>query len=126
MLIGLISAAKCCLGDGEQAASHASNIATSIGTNSGKQTLTSLLGKVGLLDHALGAVNIGQIHNGAGVTAIEDASQAHTSLEGLHDSIVNLIVDDVTGGLEVDGVDDLIKAVFLIAIGIFSLPTVAC
>lgn len=60
------------------------------------------------------------------MTAIEDASQAHTSLEGLHDSIVNLIVDDVTGGLEVDGVDDLIKAVFLIAIGIFSLPTVAC
>lgn len=74
VLIGLIAAAKRCLSDGEQAASHASKIATSIGANSREQTLTSLLGKVRLLDHALGAVDIGQIKNGAGVTAVKDGS----------------------------------------------------
>lgn len=126
MLIGLVAAAKCSLSDGEQAASHASNIATSIRADGRKQTLTSLLGKVRLLDHALGAVDVGQIKNGAGVAAVEDAGQAHTRLERLHDSKVNLIVDDVAGGLEVNRVDNLIKAVFLITVGIFSLPTVAC
>lgn len=125
-LIGLIAAAKRCLGDGEQAAGHASNIATSIGANSRKQTLTSLLGKVGLLDDALGAVDIGQIKNGARVAAVKDGSQSHTGLEGLHDDIVNLIVDDMADGLEVNRVDDLIIAVVLIAVGIFSLPTMAC
>lgn len=125
MLICLIAAAKRSLGDGEQAASHASNIATSIRANGLKQTLTSLLSKVRLLDHALGAVNVRQIKNGARVAAVKDASQAHTGLERLHDGKVNLIVDDVAGRLEVNGVDNLIEAVFLIAVGIFSLSTMA-
>lgn len=60
------------------------------------------------------------------MAAVKDGSQSHTGLEGLHDGIVNLIVDDVAGLLEVNRVDDLIIAVVFIAVGVFGLPTMAC
>jgi hypothetical protein len=39
---------------------------------------------------------------------------------------VHLVVDNVAGSAEVDGVDDLIVAVFLVTIKILGLAAVSC
>ena len=38
---------------------------------------------------------------------------------------MQFVVDDVAGGAEVDGVDDFVVAVFLVAVEVGSLPAVA-
>ena len=56
---------------------------------------------------------------------VEDGGQAHAGLEGLYDVVVDLVVDDVTGGLVVDGVDYLVIAVVFVAGCVFGLTAVA-
>jgi hypothetical protein len=55
---------------------------------------------------------------------VEDGRQAHAGLEGLHDDVVDLVVDDVAVLFEVDGVDDLVASILLITVEILGLTTV--
>jgi len=55
---------------------------------------------------------------------VEDGRQPHSGLQGLHDDMVDLVVDDVAVFFEVDGVDDFVVSILLIAVVILGLTTV--
>lgn len=55
---------------------------------------------------------------------VEDGGEANTGLEGLYHDAVHFIVDNVAGHSEVDRVDDLIVAIFLVAVKILGLTAV--
>ena len=60
------------------------------------------------------------------MAGVENCGQADTGLEGLHEDTVHVVVDDVTGDSEVDGVDDFVVAVVFVAVEIGRLSSVAC
>ena len=55
---------------------------------------------------------------------VEDSGQTHTRNEILDHDEVHLIVDNVTCLAEIDRVDDLVIAVFLVTVEVFCLTTV--
>jgi len=59
------------------------------------------------------------------VAAVEDGGETHACLQRLDDVMVDLIVDDVAGLLEVNRVNDLVVSVFLVAIQILGLTSVS-
>lgn len=104
---------------GEEAQSrlqYASNITTTIGRNDAEQILPRLLRQVGLLEDALGRVNVWQVECGTGVARIEDGCKAYARLQWAHQDSMHLVVGDVSDLAEIDRVDDLVVAVILIAI----------
>ena len=88
--------------------------------------MSSLLGKVGLLEDTLRRVNVRQIESRSGMARIEDGSQPDTWLQGHDHNPVHLVIDNVTDLSEIDRVDDFIIPIFLIAVQIFSLASVTC
>ena len=113
------------LGEAEDGARDATEIAARIGPQGAKQALAGFLGQVGLLEDALGGVDVRQVHDGGRVARVENSRQPHAGLQRLDDAEVNLVVDDVAGLLEVDGVDDLVVAVVFVAVEVLGLPAVA-
>jgi len=88
--------------------------------------LSSLLGKIGLLENTLRRVNVRQIESCSGMAGIEDGSQPHARLQRLDHNSVHLVVDNVTDLSEIDRVDDFVIPILLIAIEIFSLTSMTC
>lgn len=61
------------------------------------------------------------------MAGVEDGRQAHTGLEGFDHNQVHIIVDNVAGYPEVDGVNYFVIAVFFIAVEILcSAPVAFC
>jgi hypothetical protein len=104
----------------------AAHVAARVRRDDTQQALAGLLGEVGLLEDALGRVDVGQVERGAGVARVEDGGQAHAGLQGGHHDAVHLVVDDVAHLPEVDGVDDFVVAVGLVAVEVFRLSAVSC
>jgi len=126
ILIGLIATSKHRLGDSEYAAGDTPHVTAGVRANGAEKTRAGLLGEVGLLENTFGAVDVGQVHDGARVAAIEDGRQTHSSLERLDDVVVDFVVDDVPVCLVVDWVDDFVVAIFLVAVEVFGLAAVSC
>ena len=120
------AAAKGSLGESEHGAGDTTHVATGVGSEGGQEAGAGLLGKIGLLENALGAVHVGQVHDGARVAAVEDGRQTDTGLQWLDDVEMDLVVDNVPIGLEVDRVDDLIGAVLLVPVEVLGLAAVSC
>jgi hypothetical protein len=59
------------------------------------------------------------------MAGVEDGGQAHTRFEGLDQDVVHLVVYDVTGRFVVDGVDDLVVAIFFVSVEVAGLTSVA-
>jgi hypothetical protein len=60
------------------------------------------------------------------VAAVENGGQTDAGLQWLDDVEMDLVVDNVPIGLEVDRVDDLIGAVLFVAVEILGLTAVSC
>ena len=60
------------------------------------------------------------------MAAVEDGRQTDTGLQWLDDVEMDLVVDNVPIGLEVDRVDDLVGAVLFVAVEIRGLTAVSC
>ena len=114
------------LDEAHEVARHAAHVAARIGRDDGEQALPGFLGEVGLFEDALGGVDVGEVQGGAGVAGVEDGGEADAGLEGGHHDAVHFIVDDVADLAEVDGVDDLVVAVWFVAVEVFGLASVAC
>ena len=55
-------------------AGDAADVAAGVGGHDGEETRASLLGEVGLFEHALGGVDVREVEGGAGVARVEDGS----------------------------------------------------
>ena len=110
------AAAHGALREPEDAAGGAHDVAAAVGRHGGEEALGGLLGEVGLLEHALCRVQVRQVEHGARVARVDDGGEAHARLQGFHDCVVDLVIDDVACGLEVDGVEALVVAVFFVAV----------
>lgn len=104
---------------------NTAKVAAAVGRHGAEQTLAGLLGEVRLLENALRGVDVGEVESGARVARVEDGGEAHTGLQGPHHDAVHLVIGDVARLAEVDGVDDLVVAVFLVAVEVFCLPAMA-
>jgi hypothetical protein len=60
------------------------------------------------------------------MAGIEYRRQPDTGLEGGNHYSVHFVVDDVADLTEIDGVDHLIVAIFLITVKVLGLTTMAC
>lgn len=116
---GLLEEADDVVGDTTQ-------IALTVGGNDTKQTLSSFLGQVRLLENTLGRVNVRQIEGGTRMARVKDGCQTHTGLQRSNHDTMHLIISDVACLPEVDGIDNLVIAIVLIAIKILGLSTMAC
>jgi hypothetical protein len=114
------------LEEANEVVGHAAKIALAVRGYNAKQALASLLGQVGLLENALGRVDVGQIQGSARVTRVEDSCQPDAGLQWHDHDAVHLVVGDVAGLSEVDGVDDFVVTIGLVAVEVLRLPTVAC
>lgn len=103
---------------------HASHVAAGVGGDDAEEALAGFFGEVGFFEDALGGVDVGEIEGGSGVAGIEDGGEADAGLEGADHDAVHLVVDDVAGYTEVDGVDDFIVAIFFVAVEVFCLAAV--
>lgn len=108
-----------------EAGGDAAQIALGVRVDCAEQALPRLLGQVGLLEDALCGVDVGQVEGGAGVTGVEDGCEADAGLEGLDHDAVHFVVGDVAALAKVDGVDDLVVAVGLVAVEVLGLAAVA-
>ena len=123
--VGVV-AAGCLLNEAHGRAGHAAKIAACIRRYDTEETLAGFFGQVGLLENALGGVDIGQIESGAGVARVEDGCQTNTGLQRLDHHTVHLVVDNVAGATEVYGVDNLVVTIFFVAVEVGSLAAVSC
>ena len=114
------------LDEAHDIASDAAKIAMAVSRDNTEQTLSCFFRKIGLLEHALGGVDVRQIERRPRVTRVENGRQAHAALQGLDHDPVHLVVCDVANVAEVYRVDDLVVAIILIAIEVLCLTTVAC
>lgn len=114
------------LGKAQYGACDSPDIAAAVVADSLEQTLPCLLGKVGLLEDTLGAVEVWQVQDGARVAAVKEGRETHTGLQRLDHMVVDFVVDDVACPLMVDGVNDLVVAVLLVAARVFGLPAMSC
>ena len=105
---------------------HAAKIALAVGRDDTQQALASLLGQVGLLENTLCRVDIRQVKRGAGVAGIENGSEPYATDKRLDHDAVHLVVGDVAVLTEIDGVNNFVVAVGLIAIEVLCLTAVAC
>lgn len=112
------------LEEAHDVAGHAAHVAARVRGYDGEEALAGFLGEVGLLEDALGGVDVGEVEGGAGVAGVEDGGEADAGLEGGHHDAVHFVVDDVTDLAEVDGVDDLVVAVGFVAVEVFGLASV--
>lgn len=112
------------LEEAHDVAGDAAHVAARVGRDDGEQALAGFLGEVGLLEDALRGVDVGEVEGGAGVARVEDSGEADAGLEGGHHDAVHFVVDDVAHLAEVDGVDDLVVAVGLVAVQVFGLASV--
>ena len=103
---------------------HASHVAAGVGGDDAEEALAGFFGKVGFFEDALGGVDVGEVESRSGVAGIEDGGEADPGLEGADHYAVHLVVDDVAGYTEVDGIDDFIVAVFFVTVKVFSLTAV--
>lgn len=126
LLVALIGGVASCglLEQAHGGIGNASHVAASVGGDDAEQSLTGLFGEVGFLEDALGGVDVWEIEGGAGMAGVEDGGQADTRLERPDEDAVHLVVDNVAGHAEIDGVDDLVIAIFFIAVEIFGLTAV--
>ncbi len=58
-------------------AGDTAKIALAVGRDDAEQTLAGLLGEVGLLEDALGGVDVGEVEGGARVARVEDGRQPY-------------------------------------------------
>lgn len=100
-------------------------VALAVRRYNAEKALASLLGQIGLLEDALGRVYIGQVEGGSRVTGIEYGRQPHATSQRLDHDSVHLVIGDMTVLSEVDGVNDLVVAVGLVAVEVFCLSTMA-
>lgn len=124
--MSLAATTKGSLGEPKHAAGDAAHIAAGVGGKGGQEASAGFLGEVGLLEYALGAVHVREVHDRARVAAVEDGRQTDTGLQWLDDGEMDVVVDNVAIGLEVDRVDDLIGAVLFVAVEILGLAAVSC
>lgn len=124
--MSLAATTKGSLGEPKHAGGDAAHVTAGIGGKGGQEASAGLLGEVGLLEHALGAVHVRKVHDRARMAAVEDGRQTDTSLQWLDDVEMDLVVDNVAIRLEVDRVDDLVGAVLFVAVEILGLAAVSC
>ena len=124
LLIALLTLG-CLFEESHRCAGHPAHISPCVCANNAQQTLSSFFGQVGFLEHALRAVDVGQVECGAGMARVEDGCEAHTGLEGLHQDAVHFVVDYVAYLAEIDRVDDFVVAVIFVAVEIFGLATMS-
>ena len=111
--------------EGHDAGNHPAHVAAEVAHSCAQQTLAGLGEEVGLFDRSLGGIHIWQIERRARVTRVENRRETASGREGAYHYIVHLVVDDMAGLLEVDGVDDFVVSVVLVAVEVFGLPAVA-
>lgn len=112
--------------EAERRAGHAANVAARVRRHDAEKALPGFFGQVGLLEHALRRVNVGQVESGARVARVEDGREAHAGLQRRHHDAVHLVVDNVSSLAKVDGVNDFVVAVLFVAVQILGLSTVSC
>jgi len=103
---------------------NAIEISVAVGRYDAKQALAGFLGEVGLLEDALGRVNVGEVEGGSRVAGIENGRQTHSALERPNHDSVHLVVGDVADLSEIYRIYDLVVAVILVSVEIFRLSTV--
>ena len=103
---------------------HAAEIALAVGGDGTEKTLAGLLGEIGLLEDALGGVDVGKIEGGTRMARVEDGCETHAARQGSHHDAVHLVVGNVSDLSEIDRVDDLVETVFFVAIEVLGLATV--
>lgn len=106
-------------------AGDAADIAAGVRGDHGEETGAGFFEQVGFLEHALSGVDVGEVEGGARMAGVEDGGEATPRGEAFDHDAMHLVVNDVALAAEVDGVDDLVIAVFFIAVEIGGLPTVA-
>lgn len=114
------------LGEAKDGARHAADIAPRVGSQGAEKTLARLLGQVGLLEDAFCGVDVGQVHGRGRVARVENGRQSDAGAEGPDDEGVDLVVDDVTVLLVVDGVHHLVESVVFVTVQVLGLAAVAC
>lgn len=95
---------------------NAAEIAPLVGRDNTKQTLAGFLGQVGLLENALGRVDVRKVEGSSRMARVEDGRQPDPRLERLHHDPVHLIVRYVADLPEIDGINNLVVAIGLIAV----------
>ena len=68
---------------------NSTHIAFRIGRNDTEQPLPGLLGQIGLFEHTLGRVDVGEVESGARMAGVEDGGQTHTWLERFDHDVVH-------------------------------------
>jgi hypothetical protein len=111
------------LDEPEDVAGNSSEIALAVRGKDAQQALASLLGQIGLLENTLGRVNVRQVESRARVARVKDGSQPDTSLKRSDHDPVHLIVGDVTILAKVNGIDDFVEPVRLVAVEVSRLTT---
>jgi hypothetical protein len=54
---------------------------------------------------------------------VEDSSKTDTLSQGLHDTVMNLVIDNRTGFSVIDGIDALIITIIFVTVYVFNLTT---
>lgn len=104
---------------------NAAQIALAVRRNNSQQTLTSLLGQVGLLENTLRGVNVWQIQSSTRMARVEDGSEANTSNQRLNHDAMHFVVGNMATLAEIYGVNDFIVSVGLVSIEVLGLTTMA-
>ena len=60
------------------------------------------------------------------MAGVDDGGQAHARLEWADEDVVDLVVDNVAGGLVVDGDEGLVVTVVFVAVEVLGLASVSC
>lgn len=113
------------LDEAEDVVGNSAKVALAVGRDDVEQTLAGLLGQVGLLEHAVGRVDVGQVQSGARVARVEDGRQPDAGLQGSDHDAVHFVVDDVAILPKVNRIYHLVVAVILVSVKILSLTAMA-
>lgn len=124
-LVVAVVAAQGLVGEAHDGRNDAADVAARVGRDGAQGALARLGGQVGLLEHALGRVDVGQVHGGARVARVENGRKPHAGLKRLDHNVVNVVVDNVAGRLVIDGINDLVVPIVLVAVQVLGLSSVA-
>lgn len=124
-LVVAVVAAQRLAGEADDGRDGAAEVAARVRRDGAQRARARLGHQVGLLEHALGRVDVRQVHGRARVARVEDGREPHTRLQGPDHDIVDIVVHNVAVGLEVDGINNLVISVVLVTVQVLRLSSVA-
>jgi hypothetical protein len=120
-----ILAARSLLEEAHDVARDTTEVALAVGRDDAEKALAGLLGEIGLLEDALGGVDVGEVEGGSRMARVEDGCKPYSARERPYHDAVHFVVCNVSDLAEIDWVDNLIEAVFFVAVEILGLPAMA-